>query len=593
VKYKFRTGLFFAFGIAHFGLGVLVADVHAADPAKILRVSSVNIGTLDPQQFSDDPSYQIHCAIFEGLYEWDYFASPARLAPNTAVAQPEISDDGRTWTIRIKPGIYFTDDPAFKGKRRELVASDYVYTIKRELDPNLAHGGHPVATDFLLGARAAVDPARKPGAKLDYDLPIEGLRAIERYTVQIRLSAPNYPLASDLVTMGAVAREVVEAAHGDIRTRAVGTGPYRVKEWRQGSRLVLEANPDYRALRFPESAPASVAALMQGKKLPQIGVVEVSFIDESIAAMLEFASGKLDYVQLRGQAAASMLADGKLKPEYAARGVTRDTYPLPYTGAIFFNVADPVLGGMSNEHVALRRAIGLALDVDSLVKVLYNGQASPTNQLLPPGVAGYDASVPGRSQYDPAAAQALLDRFGYGKRDAANFRVGPDGKPLTLAITLASAASAREFETLMKKNLDAIGLRLTAHVTPFQDAVKEVTAGRYQMYYGSQGGDPSGWIGLRVLYGKSPPWSNISHFSSPEYDRAADEFLRAGTAAEQVAAARTMSNVAHNYAPMFPVAIQTENDFVQPWLLGFSPPVFQTHWKYMDIDVERKRQGKR
>ena len=76
-------------------------------------------------------------AIFDSLYVFDYLARPYRFVPNTAAAMPEISADGRTWTIRIKPGIYFADDPAFKGKKRELIADDYVYAWKRLLDPRM------------------------------------------------------------------------------------------------------------------------------------------------------------------------------------------------------------------------------------------------------------------------------------------------------------------------------------------------------------------------------------------------------------------------------------------------------------------------
>ena len=121
----------------------------AADRSKVLHVASTNIETLDPQRWNDDPSYQMQFAIFEGLYEWDYLASPSRLAPNAATAMPTIADDGRTWTIRVKPGIHFTADPAFKGGRRELVAEDYVYSLKRALDPGLQRGGSPVATDLV------------------------------------------------------------------------------------------------------------------------------------------------------------------------------------------------------------------------------------------------------------------------------------------------------------------------------------------------------------------------------------------------------------------------------------------------------------
>ena len=105
----------------------LAFAAHAADPAKVLRIAQYDIDTLDPQQYSDDPSFQVIMAIFEPVYEWDYLSPTPKLSPLTAAAPAEVTDGGRVWTIRLKRGILFTDDPAFKGKPRELVAEDYVY----------------------------------------------------------------------------------------------------------------------------------------------------------------------------------------------------------------------------------------------------------------------------------------------------------------------------------------------------------------------------------------------------------------------------------------------------------------------------------
>lgn len=185
--------------------------------------------------------------------------------------------------------------------------------------------------------------------------------------------------------------------------------------------------------------------------------------------------------------------------------------------------------------------------------------------------------------------------MGYDRKDAQGYRLGQDTKPITLTLTLSANASAsRELATLLKRNLEPIGLRKDVRMVPFQDANKEVMAGRYQMFFGGQGGDPTGWIALGILYGKSPPTTNPSRFSLPEYDRAAEQFMRAATEAERVAAARKMSEVANSYAPFIPLVVRLDNWFVQPWISGFSPPVIQTHWKYMDIDVTRqstKRRG--
>ena len=161
-------------------------------------------------------------AIFDPLYRYDYLARPYRIVPNTAAALPEISPDGLTWTIRIKPGIYFADDPAFKGKKRELIAADYVYSWKR-----IARSEGPLANlqvfdQLFVGADAVVAKAKETG-KFDYDAPIEGLQAIDRYTLRVKLTHPAYSLLSDLTTTptAAVAREVIDA-YGDASTLGDG-----------------------------------------------------------------------------------------------------------------------------------------------------------------------------------------------------------------------------------------------------------------------------------------------------------------------------------------------------------------------------------
>jgi oligopeptide transport system substrate-binding protein len=562
----------------------------AADPNKVLHIASPDIETLDPHQFNDSPSFDVITAIFEGLYEWDYLAAAPTLAPVTAAGPPQISADGLVWTMRIKPGIYFTDDPAFKGKPRELVAQDAVYSITRFLDPNLRRGGAPVSTDLVAGMRAVVDDAQKTG-RLDYDRPIEGLRALDRYTLQMKLTEVNYPIAQAILVYFLCAREVVEAANGDIRARPVGTGAYRLREWQRGTKVVLEVNPKYRTLRFPTSGDPSVAALvksMQGKTLPQVGVIDISIMEEELPRLLEFERGKLDVAELRAEVAGRLLADNKLKPEYAARGIVRHAYPEPYSFSVNFNMDDPVSGGMSNEQVALRRAIALGFDRKTLIDVVYNGQALPANQLVPPGVAGYDPSM-APLPYDPAAANALLDRFGY-KRGSDGFRTTPDGKPLTMTMSLRTGAISREIATLWKKNFDALGLRSDYRMTPFQDFIKELEAGKYQLYAGGYGGVPFGYAELWQLDGRQPPTVNAARFRFGEFERAVDRFMASPNEAGRIAASRAASEITATYVPLIPTIFRLQNDFVQPWVLGYHTHPYSTYWKYIDIDLAGRKQ---
>lgn len=564
----------------------------AADPAKVLHIATPDIEALDPQQYDDNPSFEVITAIFEGLYEFDYLASPVKLAPMTATGMPEITDGGLTWTVHVKPGIYFTADPAFGGRRRELVADDYVFSLKRWLDPNLHRGGDASITPLVVGARALVDAAKKPGAHFDYAAPMAGLRALDRYTLQLKLTSAVYSPIEFFLTLGACAHEVVEAAGRDIGARPVGTGAYMLKEWQRGSRVVLVANPGYRELQFPrvDDGPyMGMAKAMAGKSLPRIGEIDLDVIEEDSVRVLEFERGNLDYITLHSSVANRLLAGNAVRRDLAARGVKRFATPEPFVFFVYFNVDDPVVGGMQKEAIALRRAMMLGFDARTMIDVLAGGQGLPANQMVPPRVAGHDAGFGDRALYDPAAANALLDRVGYKRAGAGSYRNRPDGKPLVVNMTLRSGAISTELATLMRRNFDAIGVHMEFHMTPFQDAIKELERGQFSTYYGGYGGLPYGYGILQQLDSRASPVQNVSHFKSPAYDRAMDAFFHAPDAATQQVEQLKMAAIARTYVPMFPVMYRLQNDFVQPWLAGFAPQTFQTYWKYMDIDMAQKR----
>ena len=234
----------------------------AADAAKTLHVAFPVAETgFDPQAIGDTYSDAVCLGIFDPLYRYDYFARPVVLVPNTAEGLPEITDGGRTYTIRVRRGIFFAADPAFGGKRRELTADDYVYSIKRVFDPKVRSYWLYLFEQTLVGLEAPLERARKTG-NFDYDEKIEGLQALDRYTLRIRFKQPDYAFKWWLTTssFAAVAREVVEkyqdASHR-VMENPVGTGPYRLKAWTRGQRITLEANPDFRDEAYPARRPRS------------------------------------------------------------------------------------------------------------------------------------------------------------------------------------------------------------------------------------------------------------------------------------------------------------------------------------------------
>ena len=215
---------------------------------------------------NDIYSNYVNRVIFDPLYNYDYLARPYKIVPNTAAALPEISADGMTWTIKIKPGIYFSDDPAFKGKKRELTATDYVYSWKRLIDPKLRSTQRADPRRRLRRSEGRHRQREGDPARIRLRRAMEGLR---RRSTATRCGSSSSAVlrprrTSRTSQTAAVAREVVEA-YGDASTwvmeNPVGTGPYRLKEWRRGQKIVLEASPTFRDERyFPTARSRTIAS---------------------------------------------------------------------------------------------------------------------------------------------------------------------------------------------------------------------------------------------------------------------------------------------------------------------------------------------
>jgi ABC-type transport system substrate-binding protein len=574
-----------------------------ADAGKVLRaVFPVAETGFDPQAAGDIYSNAVNRVIFDTLYKYDHLARPMKLVPNTAAALPEIADDGKTWTIRVRPGIYFTDDPAFKGQRRELVAADYVYAWKRILDPRMRSNALNAIEGRIFDPDGVLAKARQAG-QLDLDAKIEGLQAIDRHTIRLKLNFADAELLANLTTsqFAAVAREVIEAhrdASGWAMANPVGTGPYRLKEWRRGQKIVLEANPGFRQELYPESAdPAdkAIMAKLKGKRIPLAGRVEISIIEEGNPRLLAFRNREVDYVGVPPDLVWNVLdPPATLKPALAKEGIVLGRGVQPAITYTYFNMEDPVVGGYTPEKIALRRAVGMAYNVPEEIKVIRQGQAFPANQVVPPTVSGHNPKLPTSAIFNPAQARALLERFGYKDRDGDGFRELPDGKPLTLTLSTAPSAIERQFDELWARSMKDVGLRIEFNKQKWPDLVKAGRLGQLQMFtLGNINTTPEGFGFLGLLYGGHAGFSNLARFKLPEYDRLFEQArgMAPGPARDQVM--QKMGDLVNAYAPWNVTVFRYENVLVHPWLGGFKYNAFNQHpWQYLDVDPARRQAAK-
>ncbi len=601
-SWAWATSLCLAFGATALAATAPAATAPASpQPEKVLRYAFPVAETgMDPAQLQDLYSRTLAANMFDALYGYDYLMRPARVKPMLADGMPENSADFRTFTVRLRRGILFADDPAFGGKKRELTAQDVVYTYKRVFDPKVKS---PVLSDMeeqtLLGLADLRKQAQASG-KFDYDREVEGLRALDRYTVQFRLaeSRPRFIFAlADPGIYGIVAREVVEKYGDQIMEHPVGTGPFVLQEWQRSSKLTFVRNPNYREEYYNEEAAAddapaqALAARMQGKRLPIIDKVVVSIIDEPQPRWLSFLNNEHDLMErLPASFATYAIPNNKLAPNLARRGIQMERVVLSDVGLMYFNMEDPLVGGYTPQKVALRRAIGLGYNSEEEVRLPRHGQAIVAQGLIQPGTSGYDPAF--RSEmgtFDRARAIALLDMYGYIDKDGDGWRDQPDGKPLVLEMHTQGSSDSRELDEILKKNMDAIGIKMEFKIGKWPEQLKAARPGKLMLWQLAFGADkPDGGGILQLGTSNQVGQQNLARFRNAQFDKLYEQQSLMADGPERNAVMKQAVKIMIAYMPYKVKTHRIGTDLMQPWLIGYKRhPVAHEFWRYVDIDTSK------
>ncbi len=583
-----------------------LAPAAAAEPRVLRYTFPIAETNFDPAQITDLYSRTVAAGIFESPLEFAFLARPARMRPNTLVAMPEVTDDFKTFTFRLKPGIYFADDPAFKGERRELVAEDYVYALKRHYDPRWKSGNlYLLENAKILGLselRRKLIAEKKP---FDYDQPVEGLRALDRYTFQLRLADANprflYNMADASVT-GAVAREVVEFYGDKVGEHPVGTGPFRLAAWKRSSRITLGRNPGYREVLYDEAPPAgdahlqTVARQFKGRRLPLLDQVVISIIEEPQPRWLSFLNEEQDLAaEVPADFSVVAFPNNRLAPHLAKRGIQMTRYPRADVAVSYFGMENPVVGGYEPHKVALRRAISLAVDVEREIRLVRKSQAIPAQGPISPETWGYDPRLKTEmSDYDLPRAKALLDMHGYVDRNDDGWREQPDGQPLVLDYATSPDQQSRQLNELWQKNMTALGLRIEFKTAKWPENLKSSRAGKLMMWgVGWSAAQPDGDTFLGLGYGPNKGQSNHARFDLPAFNAL---YARQRTLADGPERQAIMTEAAKLLVAYMPYKIHVHRiftDLTHPWVQGYHRNIYvREFWKYVDVDpAELQRRG--
>jgi oligopeptide transport system substrate-binding protein len=507
-------------------IGVSFAVTRDRDPYTNYGSYGGNIKSLDPAEIGDTGSGDIAGYVFETLYNYEYGKLPYTLIPELAKGQPDISPDGKTMVIRLKPGIHFYDPEKAiwpDGVGPEVTADDLVYSWKRVCDQKLDKSSSTNEANYgqvFQGHVEGIDDwhdytkSCKTPEEIDWNRPVSGLTATDRYTLRIKLVDPFPQLQFNLAMLptAAVCRKIADHYGEHFKNHPVGTGPYVLKEHLVEQQITFEANPIYRG----GVDVASGAKLTDEQRQPHIKRVQLNLYAEEMPRWYIFLHGLLDANDIPKDTFGQAISpnDGQLTPEMKADGIKLETANSPEIRYIGFNMADPVLG----KNKPLRQAISMAYDRKTFITRYLNERGTIANGPIPPGFPTYDANrVYKYSRFDLDAARAKL-------QEAVQINGGPIPK-LHILFGDTETATTQEGD-YFKSQMKQIGLEVETEYRPWARFLEMVDAKQEQIY-------ALGWVAdypdeqdfWQLYYSPNagPGGLNSGNYSNPEFDALYDK----------------------------------------------------------------------
>jgi oligopeptide transport system substrate-binding protein len=449
--------------------------------------------------------------IYEGLLNYHWLKIPYELIPNLAEKMPEVSKDGITYTFKLRQGVKFQDDLAFpSGKGREVEASDFVYSIKRLADSKNAASGWWVLDGKLKG----LNEWRDKNATLpttNYDEEIEGLKAIDKYTLQFKLAKkfPQFLYALAMPFTFVVPHEVVAKYGKEFINHPVGTGPCVLPKFDQGKQITFTKNPTYREKFFPSDASPELQSFLTdaGKRLPLIDKVVVHVMKEDQPKWLKFNKGEIDYISIPKDNFTSAVKENKLSSELTNKGIYLEITPgldVTYTA---FNFEIKLF-----HNKKLRQAMSLAVDEAKVNELFQNNTAFEAQSIVPPGIPGNAPNYknPNRG-LKLEEAKKLLAEAGY-----------PGGKGLPeIKYDISDSTTSRQMAEFFQKQMEQIGIKLKIIASPWPEFNAKIKTRKVEVYGLAWMADyPDAENFLQLFYGPNKsPGANGSNYDDPTFNK--------------------------------------------------------------------------
>ena len=573
--------MLFRFFIVSFSLFCACVPQKPLEKKAVISVLDTNIPHLDPIRSTNTSSSVINASIFEGLYHYHYLKRPLEIEPKLAESMPEISKKGHVYTIRIKKGVFFQDDPAFpKSKGRELVALDFIYSWKRLADPKNKAEGWWVFDGLIKGLNEWRNKVRRGQA--DYETPVEGLKAVDSHTLRIVLTRPSFQFLHFLsmpVTM-VVAREVVNYYGQEIVNHPVGTGPYQLVHWVRNSEVRLKKNKNFREVFYPNESKNKKRNLLQsaGLKLPVTENIVIRIITKRQPLWLSFLKGQLDHGVIPKDYYDEVFKNNQLTTKYREKGIrVLKQYQNDVTFLVF-NMKDSILG----KNLYLRKALSASINKELILKKFYNSRGMIAEGPIPPLLDAYDPDYKNPLSYNPEKAKEFLVKAGY-----------PEGRglPVFEYEMPSSSVWSRQFAEFIKDQWSQIGVRIKIKANTWPLFNKKIKSGKAMIFDMAWVADyPDSENFLQLFYSKNvSPGSNSSNFINREYDSLFEEAVVLPPGFERTRKIRELVEIVNEEVPVIFIVHRVNQKPFHSWLDNFNVhSMIYDFYQYLSVDKKKK-----
>ncbi len=554
---------------------------------KVLEIIvSQKVKGLDPVNAGDTYSSGEIARVYEGLLEYHYLERPYKLQPNLAEAMPTVSEDGLTYTFKIKKGVMFHDNKCFpNGKGRELKAKDFVFSIKRMADLKNNSTGWWLLDGKIAGLNEWRDKYKAKDA--NYDEMVDGIKAIDDYTLQFKLTQkyPQFLYSLAMVYTFAVPREAVEMYGQEFLNNPVGTGPFMTGVYTQSNTIEYVKNPNYRDVRYPSNGSEAdkKAGLLAsaGKKLPLVDKIKVSIVTESSTGFLKFKKGEVDFSAIpKDDFAEVVTPDQGLTDKFEKMGINLEVTPDLDITYIAFNHDDPLF----KDNVKLKRAMSMAYNHELANKLFYNGRGVLAQTIIPPGIGGYDPNYKNPyKEYNLEKAKKLLAEAGYPEAK---------GLPEIQYETVASTVS-RQMSEFFAKAMADIGIKIKVNTNTWPQLTQKTKKRQAQMFGMAWLGDyPDGENFLQLLYGpNSSPGPNGGNYNNVSFNTEFEKAKNMQPGPERAALYAKLAQQVAEEVPLIFGVHRTSFVLKHAWLKNYKFSTFSGgNAKYYDIDLKKKKE---